>query len=179
MTRHKKIKMNMKASTLDRLTFAFLSGNAPTRMSVGDMCNVSKVTSGKVAKALVESKIMCERVFSLNKESPCSHLFIDDELLIMILDLSCEAFKMTLFDANAVSKFNASYNYDNSLGLDENLNIFLSRCGLKAKQSGRTFSAITVIYSDTSKHNHFDSQPHLPSIEDQEYISDAVYSLFH
>lgn len=182
MTKHKKIKMNMRKSTLDSLMLAFLSSHAPTRMSVSEKCGVSKVTSGKAAKALVESRIMCEKVFSLNKESPCSHLFIDDELLVMIIDLSSPTFKMTLFDANAVSKFNSFHNYDDSMSFDENINIFLSRCGLKAKKSGFSFSAISVIYSDTSKHDlkiNAQRRARLPSIEDCAIISDAIYSVFH
>lgn len=182
MTKHKVIKLNMRPYLLDRLLFSYFSGNAPTRATVSESCEVSKVTSGKVARALIESKIMCERVFSLNGESPCAHLFIEDNLNVMVIDLSSSTFKMTLFDANANSRFKAIHNYDTAASFDDNINIFLSRCGLKAKQSGHSFSAISVIYADDTRREYLETIDHqaiLPSINQKDKIAQAVYSLFH
>ena len=182
MTKHKRIKLNMRAPLLYDLIFAYLYGNAPTRASVNDKCNVSKVTAGKVAKALIESKIMCERTFSLNSERPCAHLFIDDDFNTMVIDLSSPTFKMTLIDPNASVKFQAICDYDSSLSFDDNMNIFLSRCGLKAKQSGYSFSAISVIYADGIRRAYLenaDAQAILPPVDYKEKIDQLIYSVFH
>ncbi len=182
MTKHKRIKLNMRPALLDSLLLAYLSGNAPTRASVSEECIISKVTSGKVAKALVESKIMCEKTFSLDGAPPCAHLFIDDDFNTMVIDLSSHIFKLTLFDPSAAVKFQATHNYDTSISFDDNMNIFLSRGGLKAKQSGHPFSSITVIYADGIRRTYLetsDTQAILPSIALKDKIDECIYTVFH
>lgn len=182
MTKHKKIKLNMRATLLCDLLFAYFCGNAPTRSSVSESCNVSKATAGKVANALVQSNIMCERTFSLNGASPCAHLFIDDDVNTMVIDLSSPTFKLTLFDPDALVRFQAIHDYDTSVSFDDNMNIFLSRCGLKAKQSGHTFSAITVVYADGVRRTYpenADTRVIPPSIETRDRIGEYIYSVFH
>ena len=125
MTKHKRIKLNMRPSLVDDLIHAYLSGNAPTRASVSESCGVSRASAGKVAKALVESKIMCEKTFSMNGDAPSAHLFVDDDVNVMIIDLSTPRFSLALFDPNAQVKFQATYSYDTSVLFDDNLNIFL------------------------------------------------------
>lgn len=182
MTKHKRIKLNMRPSLVDDLIHAYLSGNAPTRASVSESCGVSRASAGKVAKALVESKIMCEKTFSMNGDAPSAHLFVDDDVNVMIIDLSTPRFSLALFDPNAQVKFQATYSYDTSVLFDDNLNIFLSRCGLKAKQSEHPYSAIAVIYADDARRaflENAEAKSILPSIHNEEKIDRLVFSVFH
>lgn len=172
----------MRPKLLESILLAYFYGNAPTRISVSQRCNTSVASVGKVAKALVESKIMCEKTFSLNGSPPCPHLFIDDDANTMLINLSSPTFHLTIFDPNAYVRFQATHNYDTSVTFDDNMNIFLSRCGLKAKQSGHPFSAIAVIYRDDYKQSYLenlDAQAILPHIANKDKISKLIYSVFH
>ena len=182
MTKHKTIKVGMRPDLLDKLLFAFLSGDFQTRRTVCEKCNVSRVTASKVAKALIESKIMCEKTFAQGDTAPSAHLSVDDDLSIMIIDLSSPTFSLSLVSPDTRVRIETTHTYDASMTFDDNLNVFLSRCGLKAKQSGYPYSAITVIYADEARRGYLenvDVRATLPSIKDKRKIDESIYSVFH
>lgn len=181
MRSFRKIKIKMRTESLDRLIRAYLSGNAPSRTSVCENEEVCKFTASKVANALIESGFMCEKLFSLDgKERPRLHLFLRDSVRILLIDFSSPRFKMSIIANDSSVIFESSYNYDSSITFDDNINIFLSRCGLSVKRSGYGFSAISVLYADQEQKSHIEVNPHqacLPSIKQKDIISRAVYEI--
>ena len=168
----------MRAELSERLIRAYLSDNAPSRTSVCESTGVSKATASKVANALIESGFMCEKLFSLDRiQRPRLHLFLKDTVRILLIDLSAPRFKMSILSSDASTLFDALYSYDSSIPFDDNLNIFLSRCGLQVKHTGYSFSAISVLYADTDHKNATLDRPYqavLPSIRQKDTISNAV-----
>ena len=88
MPKFKRIGLDLKAETLNKLIFSYLSGYAPTRASVAKSCSVSEMTSGKAARALIDSGFMCERKYSSDGKRPCFHLFCNDGVRVLVIDLS-------------------------------------------------------------------------------------------
>ncbi len=181
MRSFRKIIINMRSESLDRLIRAYLSDNAPSRTSVCENTGVCKITASKVANALIESGFMCEKLFSLDgKERPRLHLFLRESVRILLIDFSSPRFKMSIISNDASILFESSYNYDSSVTFDDNINIFLSRCGLTLKHSGHGFSAISVLYADQEHKSFIESstyQAHLPSIRQRDIISRAIYEI--
>lgn len=181
MAKYKKIKLNMRSDTLEKLIMAYLSGYAPSRASAAEMCSVSKVTSGKVANALLNSGFMTERIFACGGGRPSAHLFFRASANVLIVDLSSSVFKMSICNALGQIKFHAEHEYDTSISPDDNLNIFLSRCGTCAKKSNHSFLAISVVYADGNSRTYLENGfvcAHLPQISDKEYIAKSVYDIF-
>ncbi len=181
MPKYKKIKINVKKDTIDRLIEAYLSGYAPSRRTAAEECSVSVMTSGKVASALVDSGFMTERVFTKKGESSCSHLFCRENASIMIADISSSTFKMTIMNSSGETKYESHYYYDSSVSRAENLNIFLSRHGTNAISSRRGFCSIAVIYADEKALSYLENEEMsavLPPISSKAYVSDAIYQVF-
>ncbi len=176
MTKIKKIELNMRQDNLEKLLFSYLSGYAPSRASVAKACSVSSMTSGKVANALLRSGFMVERVFSSDGCRQCSHLFCRANANVLIIDISSSIFKMSIANAYGEIKFHGEYEYTTELFPDDNLNIFLSRCGTAAMRSSRGFFAIAVIYADNDQSGY--TGAHLPLISDKESVSHAVFDIF-
>jgi hypothetical protein len=87
---------------------------------------------------------------------------------------------MSIIANDASVIFESAYNYDSSVTLDDNINIFLSRCGLSVKHSGYSFSAISVLYADTERIDHIENifyRAQLPTIRQQSIISQAIYEI--
>ncbi len=182
MPNFRKIKINMRSELFNDLVRAFVSDNAPSRTSVCENTGVCKVTASKVANALIESEFMCEKLFSLSgKERPRLHLFLRDTVRILLIDFSTPRFKMSIVANDASILFESSHSYDSSIPFDDNVNIFLSRCGLSVKHSGYTFSAISVLYADKDPKSQTLCSPYqaiLPSIQQKNIISHAIYEIF-
>ena len=182
MRSFRKIKLNMRPDLLDKLILAYLSDNAPSRTSVCENTGVCKASASKVANALIESGFMCERLFSLTRnERPRLHLFLRDTVRILLIDLSNPRFKMSIISNEASPIFESVYNYDSSINFDDNLNIFLSRCGLAVKHSEHRFCAISVLYADQEQANAIRGtafQARIPSIRQKDVVSRAVYEIF-
>ena len=172
----------MRSELLERLVIAYISDNTPSRTSVCERTGVCKITASKVANALIESGFMGERLFSLSKnERPRQHLFLRDPVRILLIDLSTPRFKMSIISNDASPIFDSGYNYDSSIPFDDNVNIFLSRCGLAVKHSGHTFAAISVLYADEVQRNTIENSIYrstLPSIKQKDAISCAIYKIF-
>ncbi len=176
----KTVKLKISPELLEKMLHSYLSGNAPSRISVANSCSVSKVTSGKVAKALLESGFMCERQFALKGERPCLHLFCRESIRVLLIDLSTSVFKMMILNANTEIKFSSEHVYDPTVGFNDNLEIFLSRCGLKLKRSDLKFSSMTVIYADSNSYTHIrsnDAQFYLPTISMKHQIETAINAI--
>ncbi len=181
MARYKKIKLNMRKENIDKLVLAFLSGYAPSRMSVANECNVSSATSGKVANALIESGFMVEKTFSRNGESSRAHLFCRECASILLIDLSSSVFCIKIINSLGEVKFRASYNYDPSVGPLDNLYIFISRHGERVRKSGHGFCAISVMYADENSLEYLENdyiKCSLPRISDKAVVTQAVYDIF-
>ena len=181
MAKYKNIKLNMRSDTLEKLIMAYLSGYAPSRASAAEMCSVSKVTSGKVANALLNSGFMTERIFACGGGRPSAHLFFRVSANILLVDLSSSVFKISICNALGQIKFHAEHEYDTSISPDDNLNIFISRCGIRAKKSNHSFNAISVIYADINSRACLENDfvcARLPQISDTDYISNVVYDIF-
>ena len=175
------IKLNVKKPSLDAMVTAYSSGYAPTRQSVALACGVSEVTSGKVANALIKSGIMCEKQYSVSGERPAFHLFFDDSVRVMLIDISSSVYSMGIFDAYGQCAFRETYNYDFELNFNDNFTVFLSRSGLKAKRSGHAVSAICVMYSDVGQGSnpaYLNTQFYRANSSDKERIDGLVYSVF-
>ncbi len=181
MARYKKIKLNMRKENADKLILAFLSGYAPSRASVAKECSVSAVTSGKVAKALIESGFMVEKTFSKNDESCRSHLFCRECASILLIDISSSVFSIKIINSLGKVKFRSIYDYDPSVELLDNLYIFISRHGERAKKSGHGFCAISVMYADDNSCEYLENEYvkcSLPRISDKALVTQTVYDIF-
>ncbi|MGM9644493.1 MAG: hypothetical protein ACI3X1_05340 [Eubacteriales bacterium] len=179
MPKFKRIGLDLKAETLDKLIFSYLSGYAPTRASVAESCSVSEMTAGKAARALIESGFMCERQYSSDGKRPCFHLFCNEGVRVLVIDLSSSAFKMSIVSPYGDIKFHTEYEYDTEISHADNLNVFFSRHSMNVKKSGYSFCAISVIYADIPV-----SRPgmsvygFLPNISSEEHIANLVHSEF-
>lgn len=177
----KFINLNVKKPSLDAMITAYSSGYAPTRQSVALACGVSEVTSGKVANALIKSGIMCEKQYSVNGERPAFHLFFDDSVRVMLIDISSSVYSMGIFDSYGQCVFRDMYTYDFELNFNDNFTVFLSRCGLKAKRSGHSFSAMCVMYSDEGQGSnpaYLNTKFYRANSSDKERIDSLVHSVF-
>lgn len=181
MRSFRKISINMRGDLLDKLIRAYLSDRAPSRTSVAEDVGVCRLTASKAANALIESGFMCEKLFSLDgKERPRLHLFLKDSVRILLIDFSSPRFRMNIVANDASIIFESTYNYDSSVTFNDNINIFLSRCGLSVKHSGYSFSAISVLYADTEQIDRIENsfyRAQLPSIRQQSIISQAIYEI--
>ncbi len=181
MPRYKRIELNIRAERLDGLIRSYLSGHAPTRQSAAMACSVSEATSGKVARALIDSGFMTERQFLCDGSRPAFHLFCRENANILLIDLSSSVFKMSIVSLYGEVKFSAALEYDPSLFPEENIELLLSRCGMRARSSRVGFCAISVIYADENSLSYLEggSVPaRLPRTSDQDYITRAVHSIF-
>ncbi len=167
-----KVKTTIKGELLSRLLAASCSGTAPTRKDIADICSSSLVTAGKVAKALRTSRLMIERKYSLDSSRPRSHISFSDELKILAIDLSSSVFTMRVCSVSGETSFFNKYIYCHEFSFEDNLNTFLSRLGMRAKLSGETFSAITVICPDPYGDG-------MPALFDRETVSRTLFSFFN
>lgn len=173
MSKFKRKILTVNPLLLDRLICEYISGHAPSRASVADACSVSTVTAGKVASALIECGFMDGRVFSKGEKRPSTHLLFNDRSSILIIDLSSSIYKMCVVNPGGRILLNLSHVYDPEISFDDNLNIFISRNGLKLKQSRLDFAAISVLYADDGQQN----SAFLPSIKISDYIEGVIYTI--
>ena len=179
MPKFKRIGLDLKAETLNKLIFSYLSGYAPTRASVAKSCSVSEMTSGKAARALIDSGFMCERQYSSDGKRPCFHLFCNDGVRVLVIDLSSSVFKMSIVSPYGDVKFQTEYEYDTEISHMDNLNIFFSRHSANVKKSRYSFCAISVIYADIPvSRTTMMSYGFLPDITSKEHIADLIHSEF-
>lgn len=179
MPKFKKVGVDLKAETLNKLIFSYLSGCAPTRASVAKSCSVSEMTSGKAARALIDSGFMCERQYSSDGNRPCFHLFCNEGVRVLVIDLSSSAFKMSIVSSYGDVRFQTEYEYDTSISYIDNFNIFFSRHSTNIKKSRYSFCAISVIYADVpTSRAEMSAYGFLPSISYREQIANLVHSEF-
>ncbi len=180
MSKFRKVNLNIRPALLDKLLGEFLSGHAPSIASVSEAVKISKATASKVAHALVKSEFMCEKIFSKPDERPSSHFLFEDKASILLIDLSSSIYKMSIVNPNGRILFSSSYTYDSTTSLNDNLNIFISRNGLKVKNSNLDFAAISVMYADENRRRQLEVQErtsHLPPILLREYIEDLIHTV--
>lgn len=180
MSKFKRINLNVRQKSLDNLLREYLSGHAPTRASVAKVLGVSSVTSGKVMDALISSGFMCGRIFSKNDERPATHLLFNDSSSVLIIDLSTSIYKMCIVNPSGKTLLTLSHVYDTEVSFDDNLNIFISRNGLKLKQSKFKFASICVLYADNHRHSSIEfggSTFALPPISMSDYIDEVIYTI--
>ena len=84
----KSTRLDIKISSLDALIDAYLDQAAPTRAGVARKCHVSASTSGKVATALADCGFAEQRLYAEKNRRPALHLFLNEGLHVMVLDLS-------------------------------------------------------------------------------------------
>ncbi len=176
-SKFKRIKLKIRPALLEKLLFECMSGHAPSRQDVSEKCNVCTATSGKAVKALVDSGFMCKRIFSKNEQRPCSHLLFNDISSILLIDLSSSVYRMSVVHPNGSFLFSEKYIYDSSISFDDNLNIFISRNGLKLKRSRLEFTAISVLFSDENKRQSKVRVAHIPSIHLSSYIDSVIFTI--
>ena len=178
MSKFKRINLSVRASTLDKLLFEYISGHAPSRASVASTCGVSKVTSGKVADALIDGGFMDGRIFSKGDERPSTHLLFNDRSSILIIDLSTSVYKMCVVNPSGKILLCLSHIYDPEVSFEDNLNIFISRNGLKLKRSRLEFAAISVLYGDDYKQSSLEPRVcFIPPISMRGYIEDVIFTV--
>ena len=177
MSKFKRMNLTLRPQLLERLLCEYISGHAPSRSFVAEACSVSAVTSGKVANALVKCGFMDARVFSVGERRPSAHLLFNDRSSILVIDLSTSVYKMNVVNPNGKILLSLSHAYDSEISFDDNLNIFISRNGLKLKRSGLEFAAISVLYADEGRRSHDERASSLPSIAFSEYIGDVIFTI--
>jgi hypothetical protein len=128
--------------------------------------------------SLVKSGAMTKKMFSANNQRPCYRLSVSQDLNIMVIDLSMPKYRMSIISGSLLCLFTAEHTYISDCSFEENLNIFLSRCGLKAKQSLFPFNAICVMYRDPNQSAVETFQAHIPSFDDKVKIDRAIFSVF-
>ena len=176
MSKFKRINLKIKPQSLDKLLSEYLSGHAPSRASVAKALGVSSVTSGKVMDALISAGFMCGRIFSKNAERPATHLLFNDSSSVLVIDLSDSIYKMCVVNPSGKTLLTFSHIYDPEISFDDNLNIFISRNGLKLKQSKVKFATICVLYADDSRRSRLDFSV-LPTISMSNYIDEVIYTI--
>ncbi len=180
MSKFKRINLNVRQDTLDRLLYEYISGYAPSRASSAAAVSVSTVTSGKVADALMHCGFMDGRVFSVGESRPATRLLFNDRSSVLIIDLSTSVYKMCVVNPQGRTLLSLSHQFDPEISFEDNLYIFISRNGLKLKSSRIDFSAIAVLYANVSrKEGTYTSERAIstPSIAIKEYISDVICTI--
>ncbi|MBR3879234.1 MAG: hypothetical protein IKJ24_03820 [Clostridia bacterium] len=178
MSKFKRINLTVKSKTLDKLLNEYISGHAPSRASVAASCFVSKVTSGKVADALIGSGFMDGRIFSVGDERPSTHLLFNDRSSILIFDLSTSVYKMCVVNPTGKILLSLSHIYDPEVSFEDNLNIFISRNGLKLKKSKLEFAAMSVLYADACRQAQLDPRiSFLPPISLSAYVEEVIFTI--
>jgi len=180
MSKFKRINLSLKQQSLDKLLREYLSGHAPTRSSVASSCGLCTVTSGKVADALISSGFMDGRIFSKNDERPATHLLFNDSSSVLIIDLASSIYKMCVVNPSGKTLLTLSHVYDSEVPFEDNLNIFISRNGLKLKRSKTPFAAIAVLYADDYRRERLESNSRvcsLPSISIKDYVDEIIYTI--
>ncbi len=180
MSKFKKINLTVRPLLLEKLLFEYMSGHAPSRSSTADTCCVSTVTSGKVANALLDSGFMVGKIFSTNEKRPCKHLLFSDKASILLIELSTSVYKMSVVSPDGKISLCLSHTYDPEVSFDDNLNIFISRNGLKLKRSRIEFAAISVIYADEGRREQLERRNRiscLPPIILRDYIDSVIFTI--
>ena len=73
-----------------------------------------------------------------------------------------------------------SHSFDPEIPFDDNLNIFISRNGLKLKNSRLDFSSIAVLYADSGRRDRIAARAaahSIPTIAIKEYIGDIISTI--
>ncbi len=177
----KSTRLDIKRDLLDRIIDGYLSDGSITRAHVAKNCNVSKTSSGKVASALAECGFMIEKVYADKGERPSIHLFPTENFNIMLIDLSCSRFSLSVVSTANQALFEEGYIYNTEISYEDNLNVFLSRCGYSLHKASKSYAAICVIYSDLPQSHRsllLQGQVHLPSIHDKEKTFKIIHSVF-
>ncbi len=173
MSKFKRKILKVRQPLLDKLICEYISGHAPSRSSTAAACSVSTVTSGKVANALTECGFMDSRVFSKGEERPSAHLLFNDRSSVLIFDLSSSTYKMCVVNPGGRILLSLSHVYDPEISFEDNLYIFISRNGLKLKQSRLEFAAISVLYADEGQRESC----FLPSVKISDYVNSVIYTI--
>jgi len=178
----KSSKLDVKRALLDRMIDSYLQDNcAITRTSVAKSCGASKTSAGKIASALTNGGFMYERLYSDPGKHPALHLFSTQNFNVLIIDLSSAKYTLSIMSNDYKCLFEKSHEYDADISFEDNLGIFLSRCGLDARKSGKTYAATCVIYYDIPRNNNtseFNRKAHLPSLSDKGITDKIIYSVF-
>lgn len=180
MSKFKRMNLTVKPKLLDKLLLEYLSGHAPSKASAAEACGVSKVTSGKVADALIACGFMDGRIFSKGERRPSTHLLFNDRSSVLIIDLSGAIYKMCVVNPTGETLLTLTHAYDPEVTFEDNLNIFISRNGLKLKNSRLNFAAVSVLYADDGRRSqieHTGRVSFLPSILIREYVEDVILTI--
>lgn len=177
----KSCNLDIKSASLDRLVDAYLNQTAVTRINVAQKCRVSTSTSGKVASALVDCGFAEQRLYADKGKRPALHLFIKEGLNVLVVDLSHSVYTMKIIDPYGKCLFMRDHVYDASMSYEDNLNVFLSRCGYQAKIAQKSFYAISVVFSDSQPFARaalLDLDCYIPTMYDKDKTDRIIRSVF-
>lgn len=180
-SRYNHRTLNIKSELLDSLVMAYLGKAPATRAAVAEKCKVSKTTSGKVATALFECGFVTQRTDKDVSGRLALHLSLRDNVSVMIIDLSRTRYSMRIVTVGGECAFESHHDFDTDISYEDNLTVFLSRSGYKAKLEGHRFDAICVIYSDTPRVENATSsslRAYLPQRCDEDKTLGIIRSVF-
>ena len=180
-SRYNHRTLNIKSELVDSLVMAYLCKTPSTRAAVAEKCKVSKTTSGKVATALFECGFVTQRTYKDVSGRPALHLSLRENLSVMIIDLSRTRYSMRMVTVGGECTFESHHDFDTDISYEDNLTVFLSRSGYKAKLEGHRFDAICIVYSDTPRMETIASSSlsaYLPQKCDEDKTLDIIRSVF-
>ena len=179
---YKSRRLDVIRPTLDRVIDAYLQNPGSTRQRIADICSVSKTTVCKVASALTECGFASERIYANSGERPARHLFATEDMNIMLIDVSSAHYTISIVSTGYCCLFHQGYSYDSAESFENNLNLFLSKCGYLARKCAKPYTTIAVIYADMpSDQSAFPTEgcAYLPSTQDKSLMDEMIHSVFH
>ena len=143
------ILKDVKEELIRKTLAAYLSEEAPTRVSIAEKTEISATTVGKVFSAL-SSIGLAEEKRAIDKVTgrSCLQNTLSQNLVFAVIDLSSSIFTLSYFSGHRNCLLCLSHEYDGSVTLYENLKLFLSRSTKESRTLRCITSAVSVILAD-------------------------------
>lgn len=143
------ILKDVKEELIRRTIEAYLSEEAPTRISIAERTKISATTVGKIFSALSSAGLAEEkRTTDKTTGRSCLQNTLGKNVVFAVLDLSSSIFTLSYFSGHRNCLLCLTHEYDSSVTLYENIKLLLARSAKSSRALHHLTTAVSVILAD-------------------------------
>lgn len=177
------ILANVKEELIQKIIEAYLSVEAPTRISVAERSGISATTVGKVFSALSDIGLAHEkRSTDKGTRANCLLSSLDEKIIFAVIDLSSSIFTLSYFSGNNHCLLCLCHEYDGEISLYDNIKTLLSQASKSSRTLRRNSSSASVILADdrlsSSEFGGLSASLFLPTDRDRETIIRLIQDVY-